>query len=29
VNGCAWVGRPNGIERPLSVYEEVVGGESW
>ena len=29
VNGSAWVGRPNGIERPLSVYEEVVGGEPW
>lgn len=29
VNGHAWIGRPNEIERPLSVYEEVVGGESW
>ncbi len=29
VNGCAWIGRPNEIERPLSAYEEVVGGESW
>lgn len=29
VNGSAWIGRPSGIERPLSVYEEVVGGEPW
>lgn len=29
VNGSAWTGRPNEIERPLSVYEEVVGGDSW
>jgi hypothetical protein len=29
VNGCAWIGRPDEIERPLSVYEEVAGGAPW
>lgn len=29
VNGSAWIGRPNEIERPLSVYADVVGGDPW
>lgn len=29
VSGSAWIGRPCEIERPLSVYEEMVGGEPW
>jgi transposase len=29
VNGGVRMGRPQEIERPLSVYQEVVGGEPW
>ena len=29
VNGGVRMGRPGEIERPLSAYEEVVGGEPW
>lgn len=29
INGSARTGRPGEIERPLSDYEDVVGGEPW